>query len=99
MVRDASEQHGSTEIPPPTQQSVLQAICDHFREHGAWPTFITIDRPIRRKHRWGVADDPPGGDSVRQDTQGPLLELPSDRLGPGKSRVVSLAAPGRGGAL
>jgi hypothetical protein len=46
----------------------------------------------------GVADDPPGGDSVRQDTQGPLLELPSDRLGPGKSRVLSLTAPGRGGA-
>ena len=54
MMRDASEQYGGTEIPPLTQQehSVLQAIYEHFREHGAWPTFISIDRPIRRKHRW-----------------------------------------------
>jgi hypothetical protein len=34
------------------EKVVLQAIYDHFREHGAWPTFITIDRPIRREHRW-----------------------------------------------
>ena len=54
MAKDAPEQYGSAEIPPMTGQEkvVLQAIYDHFREHGAWPTFITIDRPIRREHRW-----------------------------------------------
>ena len=34
------------------QVAVLQAIYDHFHEHGVWPRFITIDRPIRRTHRW-----------------------------------------------
>ena len=54
MTRDAPEQYGSTKIPSLTQQekAVLQAIYDYFREHGTWPTFITIDRPIRRAHRW-----------------------------------------------
>ena len=32
------------------QRLVLQAVYDHFREHASWPTFITIDRPIRREH-------------------------------------------------
>lgn len=32
------------------QQLVLQAIYDRFREHGSWPTFITVDRPLRRAH-------------------------------------------------
>lgn len=54
MAKDAPEQCGSAEIQPLTGQEkvVLQAIYDHFREHGAWPTFITIDRPVRREHRW-----------------------------------------------
>lgn len=33
------------------QQAALQAIYDHFREHAAWPTFITIDRPPLRRER------------------------------------------------
>jgi hypothetical protein len=33
------------------QQLVLQAIYDRFREHGEWPMFISIDRPLRREHR------------------------------------------------
>lgn len=54
MATDVPEQHGSAEIPPLTGQEkvVLQAIYDRFREHGTWPTFITIDRPVRREHRW-----------------------------------------------
>jgi len=56
MARDVPEQYGSTEVPPLTGQerAVLQAIYDHFREHGTWPTFIAIDRPIRREHRWDM---------------------------------------------
>lgn len=34
----------------PEQQFVLQAIYDQFRKRGAWPTFISIDRPLRRTH-------------------------------------------------
>jgi hypothetical protein len=57
MARVVSEQYGSAEIPPLTGQEkvVLQAIYDHFRAHGAWPTFIAIDRPIRRQHHWDTA--------------------------------------------
>lgn len=32
------------------QRLVLQAIYDHFRVHATWPTFIAIDRPLRREH-------------------------------------------------
>lgn len=32
------------------QQLVLQAIYDRFRDRGEWPTFISIDRPLRRGH-------------------------------------------------
>ena len=54
MAKDVPEQYGSAKIPPLTGQEkvVLQAIYDRFREHGTWPTFITIDRPVRREHRW-----------------------------------------------
>lgn len=30
------------------QRLVLQAIYDRFRADGTWPTFITVDRPLRR---------------------------------------------------
>jgi hypothetical protein len=54
MTKDVPEQGGSTGIPPLIQQerAILQALYDYFREYGTWPTFITIDRPIRRKHHW-----------------------------------------------
>lgn len=32
------------------QQLVLQAIYDHFRQQGSWPTFIAVDRPLRKAH-------------------------------------------------
>jgi hypothetical protein len=32
------------------EQAVLQAIYDSFRLAGAWPTFVFIDRPLRRAH-------------------------------------------------
>ena len=37
------------------QMVVLQAVYDHFREHGTWPKFIAIDRPLRRAGRWDSA--------------------------------------------
>lgn len=46
-----------TDAPPLTDQqtAVLQAIYDYFREHGTWPAFIAIDRPLRRAHDWDTA--------------------------------------------
>lgn len=32
------------------QRLALQAVYDHFHKHATWPTFITIDRPLRRTH-------------------------------------------------
>src|SRR6185437_16607483 len=54
MTRTGARQDASMVAVPLTDQqaAVLQAIYDHFRDHGTWPTFITIDRPIRRQHRW-----------------------------------------------
>jgi hypothetical protein len=45
------------DTPPLTDQqtAVLQAIYDYFREHGTWPTFITIDRQMRRQYGWDTA--------------------------------------------
>ena len=37
------------------QMVVLQAVYDHFREHGTWPKLIAIDRPLRRARRWDSA--------------------------------------------
>jgi hypothetical protein len=59
------------------QQAVLRAIYDYFHEHAAWPTFITIDRPIRREHRW--------------DTAAIVLSLPESMIvppRPGKLRPI-----------
>jgi hypothetical protein len=32
------------------QQLVLHAIYDQFAKNGSWPTFIAVDRPLRRAH-------------------------------------------------
>ena len=37
------------------QRLVLQAVYDHFQKHASWPTFITIDRPLRRTHGFDTA--------------------------------------------
>jgi hypothetical protein len=33
----------------PDQHHLLQAVYDRFRADGAWPAFITVDRPLRRQ--------------------------------------------------
>jgi hypothetical protein len=40
--------------PTDEQQVVLQAIYARFRMTGTWPTFIAIDRPLRRAHNMDV---------------------------------------------
>lgn len=80
MARDVPEQYGSAEVPPLTVQerAVLQAIYDHFRELGMWPSFIAIDRPIRREHRW--------------DTGAIILSLPASLIvqpRPGNLRPIA----------
>ncbi|MGH3255110.1 MAG: hypothetical protein ACRDOU_06810 [Streptosporangiaceae bacterium] len=32
------------------QRLVLQTVYDHFHTHASWPSFISIDRPLRREH-------------------------------------------------
>lgn len=51
------------------QRLVLQAIYDSFRAHGDWPTFISIDRPLRRDHRIDTA-------VIVQSVPGPLIINP-----------------------
>ena len=51
VARDMAEPSTLTD----QQAAVLQAIYDYFREHGTWPTFITIDLQMRRQHRWDTA--------------------------------------------
>jgi hypothetical protein len=58
----------ATEVLAAHQHLVLQAIYDHFHEHATWPTFISIDRPLRRKY--GI------------DTAGIVLTLPESHLVP-----------------
>lgn len=41
---------GETSPLTADQRLVLQMIYDHFRAHATWPTFISIDRPLRREH-------------------------------------------------
>jgi hypothetical protein len=46
MTRTGARQDASMVAAPLTDQqaAVLQANYDHFRDHGTWPTFITIGR-------------------------------------------------------
>lgn len=69
------------------QRLVLQAIYDRFREHGRWPTFISIDRPLRREHR--------------MDTRAVLNSLPESlvyksrlAMGPSDTDELKLRLPG-----
>jgi hypothetical protein len=80
MPRNAPERYGRTETPPLTQQerTVLQAIYDSFREHGTWPTFITIDRPIRRQYSW--------------DTGAIILGLPQSMIVPPRQGLRPIAS-------
>jgi len=56
-LRSRAQSAEKTDAVPlaPEHQTVLQAVYDHFRRTGIWPTFITIDRPIRRDHGWNTA--------------------------------------------
>lgn len=56
-LRSRAQSAKKTDAAPlaPEQQTVLQAIYDHFRRTGTWPTFITIDRPLRRDYKWNTA--------------------------------------------
>jgi hypothetical protein len=80
MPRNAPERYGRTVAVSLTDQQtvVLQAIYDHFREHGRWPTFITIDRPIRRRHHW--------------DTGPIILSLPESLIVPPRQGMPPIAS-------
>ncbi len=37
------------------QRQVMQAVYDHFRKNGSWPTLAAIARPLRRDHNIDAA--------------------------------------------
>lgn len=84
MARVVPEQYGSAEVPPLAEQerAVLQAIYDYFRKHGTWPTFIQVDRPVRREHHWDtgaiILDLPES--LIVQPRPGHLRPIASDEL-------------------
>jgi len=79
MPRNAPERYGRRVGVSLTAQqtAVLQAVYDHFREYGTWPTFITIDRPIRREHHW--------------DTGPIILSLPESLIVPPRQAMPPIA--------
>ena len=79
MPRNAPDRYGRTSSVPLTdqQRAVLQAIYDHFRAHATWPTFIAIDRPIRRQHHW--------------DTGPIILSIPESILVPPRQGMPPIA--------
>jgi hypothetical protein len=72
----------------PDQRSVLQAIYDRFRIDGTWPTFITVDRPLRRS---GGLDT---GAVVQQIPESLLLRPRPGNFRPGPSDPLRLTVPG-----
>jgi hypothetical protein len=42
--------NANDDVLNPEQRVILQAIYDRFRQNGKWPTFLTVDRPLRRGH-------------------------------------------------
>ena len=80
------------------QAAVLQAIYNHFRDHGTWPTFITIDRPIRRQHRWDtgpiILSLPESLIGMRQASAGYGCRTVPSRSKPATRPTSVLAAPG-----
>ena len=59
----------------PEQRSVLQAIYDRFRRSGKWPTFLTVDRPLRREHGMNTR-------AVFNSLPEPLVIHPRNGMGP-----------------
>lgn len=77
MTRDVAEPGVRAVALTTEQQTIVQAIYDYFRVHAAWPTFIAIDRPIRRTHGW--------------DTGAIVMSLPESVIvppGPGRLRPI-----------
>lgn len=69
------------------QRAVLQAIYDYFHAHAKWPKFITIDRPLRRAHKWNIA-------AIVQSLPEAVIVPPRQGLQPGASDELRLRLVG-----
>lgn len=68
-------------------QLVLQAIYDRFREHGKWPTFISVDRPLRREHGINTR-------AIFNSLPDSLVVKPRQHMGPTDTDELILRLPG-----
>lgn len=71
------------------QRLVLQAIYDRFRKSGRWPTFLTVDRPLRREHGMNTRE-------VFNSLPGSLVVHPRQGMGPSDNDELKLRMPGIG---
>lgn len=69
------------------QQLVLQAIYDRFRDRSEWPTFISIDRPLRREHGMDTR-------AVFNSLPDSLVVKPRQAMGPTDTDELILRLPG-----
>ncbi len=69
------------------QQLLLQVIYDRFREHGKWPTFISVDRLLRREHGANTR-------AVFNALPDSLVAKPRQGMGPTDTDELILRLPG-----
>lgn len=71
------------------QSQVMQAVYDHFRKSGTWPTFAAIARPLRRDHGIDAA-------GVIAEFPGALMIPPRQGLRPVDADQIRLTLAGIG---
>jgi hypothetical protein len=71
------------------QRQVMQAVYDHFRKNGTWPTLAAIARPLRRDHGIDAA-------GVIAEFPGTLMIPPRQGLRPVDADQIRLALAGIG---
>ena len=71
------------------QRQVMQAVYDHFRKNGTWPTLAAIARPLRRGHGIDTA-------GVISEFPGTLMIPPRQGLRPVDADQIRLSLAGIG---
>jgi hypothetical protein len=71
----------------PEQQLVIQAVYDRFRGDGKWPTFLSVDRPLRREHGINTR-------AVFKSLPDSLVTKPRQGMGPTDTDELILRLPG-----
>jgi hypothetical protein len=79
--------NGDEETLSTEQRLVLQTIYDRFREHGKWPTFIAVDRLLRRQHGMNTR-------AIFNSVPDSLVVKPRQGMGPTDTDELTLRLPG-----